>query len=261
MGQNYTLMKNSLFYPNSLLTGSSPLINDITRELRPYNLALRNSLVGDVPNADGGTDADTGMAQAYNLLSSSTLLPGADYPTVARRGASKIVIFETDGVPTSLGGWNLSGTGPDTCYIHSGSTPTWTGDTRNGIYLDNTFISSGAAANPALGIVKQLCSLQSDTGQGGLSTTNNTARVYPIAFGDLFTGYDGTYGSLQTNSAQDGIKFLTRASQLGNTGTWDTNYILPQKSVITGDYETRINNMRSTLQVIMQSGVQVTLLE
>lgn len=268
MGQNWSLLKNSLFYPNSLITGTTPLLNTITNEVRPYDTNLSNTLVGDIPNADGGTDPNTGLAQAFNMLSSSTSLSSTDYPTIGRRGAAKIVIFETDGVPNGTPAWSLTDTGYNTYYQNSGSSATWPGETRtvNGasVTLDNTYINTSPVtpANAALQVIKQICTLESSSGQGGLSTANTPARVYPIAFGDIFTGYDGAnYSSLSTTQAKDAVKFLTRAGQLGNTVTWSTSTILPSGNVITGDYATRINTMKATLQTIMQSGVQVTLIQ
>jgi hypothetical protein len=260
-GQDWSKLKNSLFYPNSLLTGGTPLINTVSNELRPYNTSLNESLVGNLPNSNGGTDPNTGMALGYNLLSSSTALSGSAYPTKGRRGASKIVIFETDGVPNGTPGWTLTGTGYNTYYRNSGSAPLWSGETRNGVTLDSSFTFNASAANAALAIVRQITTLESASSQGGHSTSNTPARVYPIAFGDLFDGYNGTYGSLGTTQAQDAIKFLTRVGQLGNTTTWSASAILPTTSVITGDYTTRINNLKTTLERIMQSGVQVTLIE
>ncbi len=261
IGQDWSKLKNSLFYPNSLLTGGTPLINTVSNELRPYNAALSNTLVGNIPNADGGTDANTGMAVGYNLLSSSASLSGTDYPTKARRGAAKILIFETDGVPNGTPAWSVAGTGYNTFYSNSGSAVTWAGETRNGVTLDSTFVNNATAANAALAVVKQICTLESGSSNGGHSTVNTPARVYPIAFGDIFTGYNGTYASLSSTQAQDAVKFLTRTGQLGNTVPWNASATLPTTSVITGDYGTRINNMKSTLERIMQSGVQVTLIQ
>lgn len=268
MGQDWSLLKNALFYPNSLITGTTPLINTITNEVRPYNTSLSNTLVGNIPNADGGTDPNTGLALAYNLLSSSTSLSSTTYPTKGRRGAAKIVIFETDGVPNGTPNWSMTGTGYNTYYQNSGSSATWPGETRtvNGtsIALNNTYLNASATtpANAALQVIKQICSQESSTSQGGFATANTPVRVYPIGFGDIFTGYDGAnYSSLSTTQAQDAVKFLTRAGQLGNTVTWSSSAILPSGNIITGDYSTRINNLKSTLQTIMQSGVQVTLIQ
>src|SRR5207247_4310158 len=47
---------------------------------------------GDIPNAAGGTCPDMAFKVAYNQFSGATGYNG-------RRGAAKVVIFETDGVP------------------------------------------------------------------------------------------------------------------------------------------------------------------
>src|SRR5439155_5437631 len=92
--------KNALFYPKSLLNSIGG--GNTTNEYRPYNLSFANVTADEIPNAGGTTDPNTGLAYAFNLLSSSSQLPAGTYGTVkGRRGAAKIVIFETDGVPNT----------------------------------------------------------------------------------------------------------------------------------------------------------------
>ncbi len=263
MGQDWTTLKNALFYPGPLPGDPSksllPLIKagDTTTEERPYTASFGDNLVGNLPNANGGTDPNTGFAQAYNLLSSTTSsgLSNVDYPTRGRRGAAKLVIYETDGVPNSTPAWSLNAAGQNSYYQNSGTSAQWTGDA----VLDTTNLNTSALA--ALAVVNQIVAPVSNSGASGYSTPTTPARVYAIGFGDLFEGYDGTTGSLSTGMAQDAVKFLLRTQQLGNTAPRTATATLPVENVITGPYRTRIENLRTTLQRIMQSGVQVTLIE
>ena len=111
IGQNYNALKNGLFYPRSLLTAING--GDMTTEIRPYNVSFGAAYGTDeIPNANGSTDPNTGLAYAFNVLSPSVLTPATPssanppgYGTLkGRRGAGKVVILETDGVPNTYSG-------------------------------------------------------------------------------------------------------------------------------------------------------------
>jgi hypothetical protein len=76
--------------------------------------------------------------------------------------------------------------------------------------------------------------------------------VYPIAFGDLF----GSESDLKPVA-------LTFLQQLAFDGKTSTNPLapLPSEQIITGPYQTRITNIRTAFERILQNGVQVTLVE
>ena len=274
-GQNWTDMKNALFYPYNLLGAIRG--GDTTTEYWAHtNANANNSSLpgGHVPNSDGGTDPHSGMAMAFNLL------------MTGRKGAAKIVVFETDGAPNNTSGWSLSGTGTNTRYSNSGSTDQYP---KTGLYdiltangLDTTIPRTGisnqtqTSVRMTLGVVQQIAAPFSDGAVSGLSLPNTPARVYAVGFGDLFEGYDGT-NAWETRSAPTtidgetfppssgggatGVFFLRRACQIGNTVAAQGDQPIPQDFIITGRYQQRINRMRTTLERIMQSGVQVTLIE
>ena len=79
------------------------------------------------------------------------------------------------------------------------------------------------------------------------------ARVYSIGFGDLFS----TPAATQQTAAR---AFLLNVQKNGNTSPASATGIPPEQ-IITGDYQTRIDYLRFVLERIMQSGVQVTLIE
>ena len=274
-GQDWTNMKNALFYPYDLLGAIKG--GDTTTEYWAHtNGNANNSSLpgGHVPNSDGGTDPHSGMAMGFNLLMSG------------RKGAAKIVVFETDGAPNNTSGWSLSGSGTNTRYSRSGSTDEYP---KTGLYdslganglnaeIPRTGISNNSqtSVKMTLGVVQQIAAPYNDGAVSGLSLPNTPARVYGIGFGDLFEGYDGT-NDWETRSAPTtidgetyppssgggatGVFFLRRAAQIGNTVSPVGDQPLPQDFIITGRYQQRINRMRTTLERIMQSGVQVTLIE
>jgi hypothetical protein len=198
---------------------------------------------------------------AFNLLSSSTALPSASYGARGRRGASKIVIFETDGQPNQEPNWTLTGSGVDTRYTESGSAEIWNGDAN----LNN-------AARKGIAVVNRLVAPVTTSGWSG-----HDAKVYAVAFGSLFTGYNGSNFYSMSSSAQQALRFCYRLQQVGGTsGPGDPPSMIPYQQVVTGPYQRpnpalpedpvtnppgRIEKMRLAFERIMQSGVQVTLVE
>lgn len=242
-GQNYTALKNALYYPKSLLTAING--GDVTTELRPYDSSFNSVPPDEIPNANGGTDPNTGLAIAFNLLSPSSQLP-ANYGTVkGRRGASKVVIFETDGVPNSHSTYTLNLRGYDTYYSNF----------ANGASDGN---GSTAAMNPAIAVVQQMAKPISTSlsGDSGLSLPNAPARVYPIGFGDLFDPVASPGATFRTTALQ----FLANIAAAGNTGISGATTI-PSVQIITGSYDQRITRLRDCMERIFQSGVAVTLIE
>jgi hypothetical protein len=254
-GQNYSALQNALFYPFSLLSKINT--GDVTTEECPYTTSFGNALSGsEIPNAAGSTDPNTGFTYAFNLLSASNQLSSATYGT-ARRGASKLIIFETDGVPNTYRGTTSS----------AGMVPTTLGyDTY---YPTSNWCSTQQASGDptvelnAQNVVKQLTMAMTTTGQSsgstansGLSLPNAPAYVYPIAFGDLFDTNLAPSATFRPSALQ----FLATVAYNGKTGT-STATSPPSGQIITGDYTTRISLLQTCFQDIFQSGVTVALIE
>ena len=245
MGKDFTRMSNALFYPYSLLNS----LSDPNAEIRPYGSNFNSSYLGtisstngidggqwdnkssgEIPNADGGTNPEMSFMAAYNQFSSATGFNG-------RKGANKMIIFETDGQPNS----NASGT------FQSG-----------GAYLSKfTSISdagsSGADATAALNTLQYVCNLTT-ANPTGYSTIKNPVSVHSIAFGQLF----------ETNSTSTGtaaaMDFLVKCQIKGMTSPAGSTTLSSEK-IIIGDYNTRIEKIRSAFERVLQSGIQITLVD
>jgi hypothetical protein len=258
MGQDYTALKNGLFYPKSLL----PAINggNITDEIRPYDINWSSVSGDEIPNSNGSTDPNTGLAYAFNVLSPSVDLP-PQYTTVVngqiirgRRGAQKVVIFETDGVPNSYRGIS-SGTktmnpikkGYDTYYPTSGYA---SGNIGNG---------NSTTINEALKIVTQMVKPMATTNGGGtdsgLSLPNAPCRVYPIAFGDIFDPVLAPSATFRPTA----LDFMRDIGVTG--GTIPAGGSLASDQIITGTYAQRIERLKNCMQRIFGTGLAVTLIE
>ncbi len=238
MGQDFATLKNALFYPSSLLPAIKT--GNTTSEIRPYNIGMGNSQTGNIPNANGGTDPVSGFAMAFNTMSWSTSAQAARTPNgtvnggTGRRNASKIVIYETDGVPNGRPAWTYQNAGtPNAYWREGGSNP------------------GADAASDSIAVVNRMMLQQS---AGGMSLPNAPCRVHALAFGDLFNI------TPITTQAQAGLDYLLDVQQAGGTSS-AAETAFPTGKIITGTYQNRIANLKSALSTIMQSGVQVTLVE
>jgi Flp pilus assembly protein TadG len=240
IGQDYTSLKNSLFFPRNQLTN---LLSDPTAEWRPYDATngLRNinstsGLQGEIPNAQSSTDPVSGLSLGFNLLSPSSFV-NSNPARRGRRGAAKVVIFETDGIPNSTQTFTLQKLGYDSYYKFVSSSTTGTAP-------------DAAAVAIVQQIVKPIAATNTSGTDSGMSLPNAPARVYAIGFGDIFS----------TSAGPTAATFLLQIQQAGNTSA-ATDTSIPATQIITGPYPTRIANLRTALQNICQAGVQVTLIE
>ena len=231
LGRDYPRMKNALFFPFSLLDS----LGDTNAEIRPYqnNDSLTWDNPGNIPTATGGTAPEMAFKVAYNQFSTRTGYNG-------RRGASKVLIFETDGVPNATAAGNFTNAGAyKSYYTVSGSTAS---------YSNN----NPTVTTAALGVIQTLCNLDSHPTAPGYSTPRAPVRVHAIGFGDLF--------QTTSQSKDDALDFLLSVQKAGNTSASTATSIESYK-IITGDYQTRIDNIRTAFERIMQSGVQVSLIQ
>ena len=229
MGKNFTRMKNALFYPYSLLDS----LGNPNAEIRPYDNNFNSISSGEIPNADGGTDPEMAFMVAYNEFSSATGFNG-------RKGANKMIIFETDGQPTS----NASGSfQPGGAYVSK----------FTGIADAGSAGTSPADATAALNTLQYVCNLTT-ANPSGYSTIKNPVSVHSIAFGQLF----------ETNSTSTGtaaaMDFLVKCQIKGNTSPSGSTTLNSEK-IIIGNYNERIEKIRSAFERVLQSGIQITLIE
>ena len=244
-GQEWQMLQDALFYPQTMLDDGS--VADPTKEFAAFDTSCNWRGMSNVPNAQRGTDPNTGMALGFNILSPSPSValrprPPSPYvsataPRSGRRGAAKILVFETDGVPNSL----TTGT----AFNPAG---------YNSYYTVSTITGGGDPVAPALAIVDQIVApmANSTTGPSGLSSPNSPARVYSIGFGDLF--------SVANTASTNARTFLLQVQQHGKTSS-ASDTAIPPSQIITGPYQARIDGLRTCLEQILQSGVQVTLVE
>jgi hypothetical protein len=286
LGQNYTYLTNALWYPYSLIDSTT---GNVSGTMRPYDNNFNDVSQGDIPNSNGGTNPTGGLMSAYN-----------EFVTNGRRGAVKLVVYETDGVAHDY--YNV-----DTSYNTSTGLFTFQGATDEPVSTDVTMRSKTeqvkmacVLCNPISGAVAYTFTTPDFSvnvpATPGLSTARSPVRIHSIGFGELFepslttqntNGSPSFSDSLMQECAMKCLLYVQQASGTsassetigscwGYPGTPTTpgspgppvvrgggGYTTGTQSfkIIVGDYSTRIDILREAMQRIMQSGVQVALIE
>lgn len=248
LGRDYDKLKDSLWFPPSTIYGSAT-------EITPYDADFDN-----VPRAKGGTTPGMGFMIAYNMLSSNISnlrtysTPQSTYRGSAggmgRKGAYRLIIFETDGAPNTRANATITGTGKNAYYPIRLLTPDDMSNNKNELPYGGTYSSTEVYT-----VVEQICKLETDT-IGGFSTARRPVLIYPLAYGNLF---DPSNKSSQ--AYKDGLGFLQNVAVKGGTATNSDYSYFPDWQAIYGTNTQRIDRIQSAFSKIMQSGVQVTLIQ
>jgi Flp pilus assembly protein TadG len=265
LGRSYQQLTDSLWFPPSTVTGTNT-------EITPYDQDMSNT-----PRADGGTCPAMGFMIAYNQLSGSSSnlrfyaqpsyqLPSANTPNyrgsaggLGRKGALRLIIFETDGFPNSravsslatAGNAGLAGTGADSYFPIRLANPANPSDGTKNVEWP---VGGSYANSEVYTIVQQICA-QTSASPPGYSTPSRQVLIYCIGYGSIFDPANA--GSGQTTA----LTFLQTVQYYGGTSA-DTNpNNFPITQQIYGTPAQRINNMRTAFTSIMQNGVQVSLIK
>jgi Flp pilus assembly protein TadG len=185
---NYNNLINALWYPP----------NSGTNDVRPWD---PNGM--QTPRAHGDYDSNTassyGLMLAYNQFSSSTTLQAAGIGGWGRKGAEKLVVFETDGMANVA---STVGTVNNGSYNSYYNTPP----------LATISVSGNSADTDAINVATVLTSLNTTNSPiPGFSTTTDKVTIQCIVFGAIFE--PDASGSDQS----DAVSLMQSISTLGNT--------------------------------------------
>jgi hypothetical protein len=259
LGRNYQRMIDGLWFPPYTLDNPSADIN-------PYDYDKNVEL----PRAMGPTCYSMALMLAFNQFSTNTSLrtfnpapaPTGDAGGLGRKGAQKLIIFETDGDPNvqATRSSTLSTTPHDSYYpIRYNSTTPASSEfpSVSGQQADN----ASPVVNEITSICNELAALEADpsTGQAtaayhGFSTTTKPVLIHCIAFGLLGTSAPSTLLTMET------IGNIPPEQRIGSTTAPYGTATAPYK-LITGTEAQMRDGLRNCISRIMQEGVQVSLLE
>ncbi len=242
LNNNYTAMTNSLWYPP----------NSSSAEVTPFD-ANGTQTPASVSDEITSTAMNHGLMLAYNQFSSSptlSALPNAG--GLGRVGASKLVIFETDGVATvntQAGFTNNAGSNsyyniqPGQSYVAASTLD------LNVIYQVAQSIcnnSSGVAGNPN--------SIVTNPGYPGFSTANKPVTIQTIGFGVIF--------EIPTSYQTQAIATLQAISTIGGT-VFPSNPTDPTNGYkyCIGTLSQRVTALQQAFSNILNSGNTVSLVQ
>jgi hypothetical protein len=257
LGTNYSYAKSALVAPFSTINADgSPNLTEIT----PYDPDPATGMVPsanfvDTPRADGDTCFAMALMLSYNQLAvtptSDTTLRGfvtsspITFPSgmaggMGRRGAQKVVIFETDGLPNCLATASLVSNGSFSYYqIRYDMNRPSSSDYPS---VTPTNLNDRSALNQIYSLIQQLASTY--------STTRNPFRLYALGYGPVFQGPNasGALSTLQTMQYYAGTQSSPSTPLAAN-------------QIVTGTDAQMSENMVSAFTSILESGVQIALIK
>jgi hypothetical protein len=240
LSRDYNRMQEALWYPPSTLGTNNTI--------RPYDA---DNL--EVPRAMGGTCYSMGLMLAYNQFSANSTLvnyntaqPAGDAGGNGRRGAQKIVIFETDGMPNTLASATLQNGGTANSYYRIRYNSASPGGSEYPTGVSSTSDNASTVTTQIFNLCTQIAA--SDTASPpGHSTTSKKALIHCIGFGPVFAPSSSTRASAITT--------LNQMQLNGNVTDGMPNYKL-----IYGTESQIAAQLQQAFTQIMQSGVQVSLI-
>lgn len=242
LSRDYDRMLESLWYPPSTIGNANAL-------MRPYDA---DNL--EVPRAMGNTCYAMPLMLAYNQFSGNSSLrsfnPGAptgDAGGNGRKGAQKIVIFETDGAPNTTAAAALVNNGPYESYYrirYNSATPGASEFPTNvSIYSDN----ASTVTSQIYDVCNAICA-PDNASTPGYSTSSKKVQIHCIGFGPMFDP------SAPGQAAR--VATLNQMQQIGNVFDGMPNY-----KIIVGDEATIVTRLQQAFTQILQSGIQVSLIQ
>jgi hypothetical protein len=256
LGTNYSYARSSLLFPFSTINADGSCNNT---EVTPFDPDPATGNVpsanfNDIPRSFNGTSFAMALMLIHNQFAAT---PPADttlrsfvssspitFPTgmaggMGRKGAQKVVIFETDGMPNMQAAATLATNGSYTYYAvrYDMNNPTSSEYPTN---VSWTAANDPTTLNQVYGLVSTLASTY--------GTTRNPFRLYGIGFGPVFAGADAA-------SAQSTLVSMQNAAN----GTSLTS--LASNQIVTGTDAQMTANMVSTFTNILENGVQIALIK
>jgi len=247
LGRNYVRMIDSLWYPPYTLDNPGTEINiyDMNQNL-------------EVPRAMGGTCYPMGLMLAYNQFSTNSSLrtynpspaPVGDAGGNGRRGAQKIVIFLTDGLPNYTATASLVNNGSHNSYYRirfNSSLPSASEFPSVASTSDN----SSTVTSQIFSLCNQLVASE-NASPPGYSSSRYPVLIHCMGFGQVFD---------TTSPVRDSaIATLAQMETIGNVPANKRINTVSYK-IITGDDAALAAKLQSAITKIMQDGKQVSLIE
>jgi len=257
LGTNYNYATSALLFPFGTINADGSVNST---EIVPYTADPATGLIPsadfkDAPRADGDTCFAMALMLCHNqfavtlptdsTLRSFTTSSPITFPTgmaggMGRKGAQKVVIFETDGLANCSATANLVTSGTYSYYKirydmnkpNSSEYPS----------ISTANINDPTVLSQVYSLIQQLVT--------SYGTTRNPFRLYAIGFGPVFQG---------SNAAAAKTTLQTMQYYAGTQSSAST--ALPSNQIITGTDTQMSTNMIDTFTKILENGVQIALVK
>jgi Flp pilus assembly protein TadG len=240
LSRNYANMQDALWYPPATIGNPSATVT-------PYD--SRNI---EVPRAYGGTCYAYPLMLAYNQFSGNTSLqnyssgqPTGDAGGMGRKGAQKLIIFETDGAPNTTASANFTNSGAYNSFYNVRYNYSNPGGSEFPTNVDYEGDLDSVVTDQIYAICNQLCASESASSPG-YSGASKKVKIHCIGFGPYFAGS-------QAAAAKD---CLNQMQLIG-----DVNDGMPDYKIIYGNQSSVIADLQAAFQKIMVDGIQITLIQ
>ncbi len=238
MTQDYTALIRALWYPQGVGPGEA---------IRPWDVTAEKAL-----RANGDYNSNTSSYYAFmvthNELSPSPTARGNGVGGRGRRGADKLVIFETDGM-ANVGGTSKPHFRPAESYYDLRY------NVSNGMTQSNISPGAVSARNATLEVARRMVAQESDAVNGpGFARPNSPVTIHCLAFGAIFEP------DASTGDTANAVDLLQDVSLLGST-TFPSGPADPANGYkwIIGSLDERKERMRQAVMKCMRSGVSLAL--
>jgi Flp pilus assembly protein TadG len=258
LGPNYAYAQSAMLFPFGTINADGTPNNT---EITPYDPDPNTNQVPssdfvDTPRGDGDTSFAMALMLAYNQFATTQPSDGTlrSYATSApiafpqgmaggmgRKGAQKVVVFETDGLANCDAVAPLVNAGSYKYYEirYNMNNP---GASEYPAVTPYGNLNDPAVLSHVYSLIRQL---SSDYGTG-----RNPFRLYAIGFGPVFQGPDAN-AALQT---------LQTMQYYGGTQS-SPNTPLPASQIVTGTDAQMSSNLTTAFTNILENGIQIALIQ
>ncbi len=242
LGRNYSNMQEALWYPPAT-------IGNATATVTPYDA---NNV--EVPRAFGGTCYSYPLMLAYNQFSGNTGLqtysggqPTGDAGGMGRKGAQKVIIFETDGAPNTTASAALTNSGQYNSYYNIRYNYANASGSEYPTGVSGYSDLASTVTTQIVGVCNQICALDT-ANPPGYSSSSKKVKIHCIGFGPVFNP--------SSSSAAPATAFLNQMQQIGNV-----NDGMPDYKIVYGTQDSVIADLQQAFRKIMVDGIQITLIQ
>jgi Flp pilus assembly protein TadG len=240
LGQNYSNMTDSLWYPPATVGNANATVT-------PYD---SNNL--EVPRAFGGTCYAQPLMLAYNQFNAASACSGYASPAGiaggnGRKGAQKIVIFETDGAPNTTANASLQNSGSYQSYYKVRYNPASPSGSEYPNSVNGYSDNSGTVTSQIYSICQQIVAADTASPPGYTSGARKVL-IHCLGFGPMFAPGSST--------AAPNTATLNQMQTIGNV-----NDGMPSYKIIYGTQTQIINSLQQAFTNILESTVPVSLIQ